>query len=171
MGDRPLLDQALYLDAHAILPDRLLICADKMSMAHSLELRVPYLDPELMGWVERLPARLRVGLRAKKRLHRCAVEPLVPPASLQRPRHGFVSPYERWLHSSLGPEVRRRFAEGSELGALVSPAAVGRLVDDHLARRADHKRLLYGLLELAVWHRAFAGGGVGERAPAQLAAG
>jgi len=170
VGDRPLLDQALYLDAHVILPDRLLICGDKMSMAHSLELRVPYLDVELMRWVERVPARLRTGLRRKKRLHRSAIEPLVPAAALRRARHGFVSPYERWLHTSLAPEVRRRFADDVELGALVSPAAVGRLVDEHLARRADHKRLLYGLLELAVWHRAFVVGAP-EREPAPLAAG
>jgi len=170
VGDRPLLDQALYLDAHVILPDRLLICGDKVSMAHSLELRVPYLDVELMRWVERVPARLRTGLRRKKRLHRSAIEPLVPAAALRRARHGFVSPYERWLHTSLAPEVRRRFADEPELGALVSPAAVGRLVDEHLARRADHKRLLYGLLELAVWHRTFVTGAP-EREPAPLAAG
>ncbi|CAN5527357.1 asparagine synthase (glutamine-hydrolyzing) [soil metagenome] len=170
VGDRPLLDQALYLDAHVILPDRLLICGDKVSMAHSLEMRVPYLDVELMRWVERVPARLRTGLRRKKRLHRSAIEPLVPAAALRRARHGFVSPYERWLHTSLAPEVRRRFADDPELGALFSPAAVGRLVDKHLARRADHKRLLYGLLELAVWHRTFVTGAP-EREPAPLAAG
>jgi asparagine synthase (glutamine-hydrolysing) len=170
VGDRPLLDQALYLDAHVILPDRLLICGDKVSMAHSLELRVPYLDVELMRWVERVPARLRTGLRRKKRLHRSAIAPLVPAAALRRARHGFVSPYERWLHTSLAPEVRRRFADDPELGALVSPAAVGRLVDEHLARRADHKRLLYGLLELAVWHRELVTGAP-EREPAPLAAG
>jgi len=170
VGDRPLLDQALYLDAHVILPDRLLICGDKVSMAHSLELRVPYLDVDLMRWVERVPARLRTGLRRKKRLHRSAIAPLVPAAALRRARHGFVSPYERWLHTSLAPEVRRRFADDPELGALVSPAAVGRLVDEHLARRADHKRLLYGLLELAVWHRELVTGAP-EREPAPLAAG
>ncbi|MGI8592837.1 MAG: asparagine synthase (glutamine-hydrolyzing), partial [Solirubrobacteraceae bacterium] len=170
VGDRPLLDQALYLDAHVILPDRLLICGDKMSMAHSLELRVPYLDVELMRWVERVPGRMRTGLRRKKRLHRSAIQPLVPAAALRRARHGFVSPYERWLHTSLAPEVRRRFADDPELGALLSPAAVRRLVEEHLARRADHKRLLYGLLELAVWHRTFVAG-ASEREPAPLAAG
>ncbi|MFN2467093.1 MAG: asparagine synthase (glutamine-hydrolyzing) [Gaiellaceae bacterium] len=170
VGDRPLLDQALYLDAHVILPDRLLVCGDKMSMAHSLELRVPYLDVELMRWVERVPARMRTGLRRKKRLHRSAIAPLVPAAALRRARHGFVSPYERWLHTSLAPEVTRRFADDPELGELVSPAAVGGLVDEHLARRADHKRLLYGLLELAVWHRTFIVGAP-EREPTPLAAG
>ena len=55
VGDRPLLDQALYVDTHLFLPDRLLICADKMSMAHALEHRVPFLDVELMRWVDRVP--------------------------------------------------------------------------------------------------------------------
>jgi asparagine synthase (glutamine-hydrolysing) len=169
VGDRPLLDQALYVDTHLFLPDRLLICADKMSMAHALEHRVPFLDVELMRWVERVPGRERAGLRAGKRLHQEAVAGLVPREALERPKHGFASPYEQWMHTSLAAEVRRRYAAGRPLSELVEPAAVGRLVDEHLARRADHKRLLYALLELAVWHGAFVEGAAAP-APAPAAA-
>jgi asparagine synthase (glutamine-hydrolysing) len=157
VGDRPLLDQALYLDSHVFLPDRLLICGDKMSMAHALEMRVPFLDVELMRWVERIPGRDRVRLRAGKRLHREAVAGLVPREALDRPKHGFSTPYDRWLHTSLGEEMRRR-TEDPSFGALLDAGEVRRLVDEHLDRRADHKRLLYALLELATWHRAFLAG-------------
>ncbi len=157
VGDRPPLDQSLYLDAHLFLPDRLLICGDKMAMAHGLELRVPYLDAELMGWVERIPGRLRTGLRAKKRLHREAIDPLVPREVLARPRQGFTTPLDEWLRTSLAAEVRRRWSDGALDGLARRPVVEG-LVDDHLARRADHKRLLYALLELAVWHGAFVQG-------------
>jgi asparagine synthase (glutamine-hydrolysing) len=169
VGDRPLLDQALYVDTHLFLPDRLLICADKMSMAHALEHRVPFLDVELMRWVDRVPGRERAGVRSGKRLHRAAVAGLVPREALERPKHGFASPYEDWMHSSLAAEVRRRYAERGPLSELVAPSAVGRLVDQHLARRADHKRLLYALLELAVWHGAFVEGAPAPQ-PAPVAA-
>ncbi len=169
VGDRPPLDQSLYLDAHLFLPDRLLLCGDKMSMAHSLELRVPYLDLELMDWVERVPGRLRTGLRAKKRLHRAAIAPLVPAATLSRPRQGFTTPLDEWLRTSLATEVRNRWSEEPALEGVASRPVVDGLVDAHLARRADNKRLLYALLELAVWHRAFVQGAP-AREPAAAAA-
>jgi asparagine synthase (glutamine-hydrolysing) len=153
--DRGLVEQALYLDTRLFLPDGLLICADKMSMSASLEQRVPFLDVELMRFVERVPVRERVRVREGKRLHRNAMARLVPPEVVQRPKHGFSTPYEDWLRSSLGQEVERRYARGSAMSELVSPATVASLVDAHRNGRADNKRVLYCLLELSEWHRAF----------------
>ncbi|MEA2348435.1 MAG: hypothetical protein QOG62_2222 [Thermoleophilaceae bacterium] len=152
------LEQAMYLDSHLFLPDRLLLCADKMSMASSLEQRVPYLDLELMGFVERIPAHLRAGARAGKMIHRRAVEPMVPQEVLDRPKHGFSTPYDGWLRTSLGEEVERRYAPGSELAAVMEPAEVARLVAEHRSGRGDHKNILYCLLELSQWHRDFVEG-------------
>ena len=78
----------------------------------SLEQRVPFLDVELMRFVERIPARLRVRPRSGKRLHRRAMERLLPPAIVERPKHGFSTPYDRWLRESLGEEVESRYAAG-----------------------------------------------------------
>jgi asparagine synthase (glutamine-hydrolysing) len=152
---RSLLEQALYLDTRMFLPDGILICNDKMSMAAGLELRVPFLDRDLMRFVESVPASHRVRPRAGKRLHRAAMAHLLPPQVVARPKHGFSTPYDDWLRASLGEEVRRRYGPGSELAGLVEPAAVGRLVDEHARGRADHKAILYCLLELSEWHRAF----------------
>jgi asparagine synthase (glutamine-hydrolysing) len=152
---RGLLEQALYLDTRMFLPDGILICNDKMSMAAGLELRVPFLDRELMRFVESVPASHRVRPRAGKRLHRAAMAHLLPPQVTSRPKHGFSTPYDDWLRASLGAEVRRRYEAGSELSGLVEPAAVARLVDEHARGRADHKAILYCLLELSEWHRAF----------------
>ena len=149
------LEQAMYLDSHVFLPDRLLLCADKMSMANSLEQRVPYLDLELMRFVERIPAELRAGARAGKLIHRRAVEPLVPREVLDRPKHGFSTPYDSWLRTSLGEEVEQRYSEGSVLGELLDPGEVARLVGEHRSGRDDHKNILYCLLELSQWHRDF----------------
>jgi asparagine synthase (glutamine-hydrolysing) len=149
--DRSLLEQALYLDTHMFLPDGILICNDKMSMAASLELRVPFLDRELIGFVERIPAQVRVG----KRLHRKAMAQLLPPEIANRPKHGFATPYDDWLRESLGEEVERRYAADQPLSELIDSGAARTLVEEHRRGRADHKAILFCLLELSEWHRAF----------------
>ncbi|HZB76087.1 MAG TPA: asparagine synthase-related protein, partial [Solirubrobacteraceae bacterium] len=153
--DRGLLDHALYLDTHMFLPDGILLCNDKMSMAAGLELRVPFLDLELMRFVERIPASRRVRPRQPKRLHRRAVARLLPPQVVNRKKHGFSTPYDDWLRASLGREVERRYAPSSPLADLIQPAAAARLVDEHRRGRADHKSILFCLLELSEWHSAF----------------
>jgi asparagine synthase (glutamine-hydrolysing) len=149
------LELALYLDTRMFLPDSLLLYGDKTSMAASLEQRVPFLDLELMSFVERIPARLRLrGLR-RKWLYRRALAGLVPEATLARRKHPFATPYDDWLRSSLGAAVEGLYQPHSPLAGLVSPDEVRRLCDAHRRGRSDHKRILYCLLELAHWHRAF----------------
>ena len=160
--ERDVLEQALYADTRVFLPDGILLCNDKVSMAASLELRVPFLDLELMAFVERIPARLRVRPFAGKRLHRLAMGHLLPPVITGRPKHGFATPYDGWLRQSLGQEVERRCAPGSPMSALVDPGTVASLVREHRSGRFDRKNVLYCLLELSEWHRAF----VEARAPA-----
>jgi asparagine synthase (glutamine-hydrolysing) len=155
VAGRDLLEQALYLDTRMFLPDGILICNDKMSMAASLELRVPFLDVDLMRFVERIPARQRIRPRQGKRLHRMAMERLLPREVANRPKHGFATPYDDWLRASLGEEVERRYAPGEPLAGVLRPEAVRQLVGEHRRGRADHKSILYCLLELSEWHHAF----------------
>jgi asparagine synthase (glutamine-hydrolysing) len=155
VGDRDLLEQALYLDTHMFLGDGILVCNDKMSMAASLELRVPFLDLELMRFVERIPAGVRMSPRAGKKLHREAMGRLLPGEIAKRPKHGFATPYDGWLRESLGEEVERRYSQGEPVAELIEPGAARRLVNEHRRGRADHKSILYCLLELSEWHRAF----------------
>ena len=114
-----------------------------------------------------VPARVRERPRAGKRLHRRAMELLLPAGLADRPKHGFSTPYDDWLRRSLGQEVERRYGARSALAELIEPAAVARLVDEHARGRADHKSILYCLLELSEWHAAF----VEERQPMAEAAG
>src|SRR5215207_4843508 len=155
VAGRGLLEQALYLDTHMFLPGGILLCNDKMSMAAGLELRVPFLDLELMRFVERIAATRRVRPGQPKRLHKRAMSRLLPPEIVNRKKHGFATPYDDWLRASLGREVESRYAAGSALAELVDPAAASRLVDEHRRGRADHKAILYCLLELSEWHAAF----------------
>jgi asparagine synthase (glutamine-hydrolysing) len=155
VADRDQLDQALYLDTHLFLPDHLLIYGDKMSMAASLEHRVPFLDLELMGFVERIPGRLRLRFGVRKWLYRRAVRGLVPPEVLRRTKHGFTTPYDRWLRTSLGGEVERAYPASGSGTAGVDGAAVAELLRRHRRGTGDHKRTLFCLLELAYWQRTF----------------
>ncbi|MDQ3720834.1 MAG: asparagine synthase (glutamine-hydrolyzing) [Actinomycetota bacterium] len=155
VADRDLLGQALYLDTRMFLPSSLLICGDKMSMAAGLEQRVPFLDVNLMRFVERVPARARVRVHGGKRLHRRAMELMLPREIAQRPKHGFASPWDDWLKESLGQEIERRYAPGGELSELIDPAAATQMVEAHRSGRADHRWVLFCLLELSEWHEAF----------------
>ena len=83
------------------------------------------------------------------------MERILPPGIANRPKHGFATPYDDWLRASLGAEVERRYAPGTALAELIEPAAVARLVAEHRRGRADHKAILYCLLELSEWHHAF----------------
>ena len=164
---RDVLDQALYLDTHVFLPDHLLLYGDKMSMAHGLEHRVPFLDVELMRFVERIPARVRMRHLRRKWLYRNSMRGLVPDSVLERPKRAFTTPYDQWLRTSLADEIERAYADGAGVTEHVDPAVVRRLVAEHRRGRADHKRLLYCLLELGHWHRTFV---EGAGRPASLSA-
>ena len=155
VADADVLGQALWLDTHLFLPDGLLTYGDKMTMAWGLEQRVPFLDVELMRFVQRIPARLRVRRARRKHLYRRAMRGVVPEGVLERRKVPFATPYDRWLREGLGAEIERRYGAGDGAGALVDRAAVQRLVAEHRAGRADRKRILYCLLELSEWHAAF----------------
>jgi asparagine synthase (glutamine-hydrolysing) len=153
--DRDALGQMLYLDARLFLPDQLLLWGDKTSMAASLEQRVPFLDVELMRFVDRIPARRRVGLLQRKRIYRRAARGVVPEIVLRRRKQPFATPYDAWLRAELGEEVLRRYAPGRPVTAHIRPAAVERLVAEHRSGRHDRKRILFCLLELSQWHARF----------------
>jgi len=167
VAGRDLLDQALYLDTRVFLPDHLLLYGDKMSMASGLEHRVPFLDHELMRLVERIPGQTRMRFGQRKWLYRRSMRELVPPQVMSRPKRAFTTPYDQWLRTSLAGEIERAFTPGAGVSEHVDPTTVHRLVDEHRRGRADHKRVLYCLLELAYWHRAFP---EGTRASASLTA-
>ena len=159
LGDvagRDLLEQALYLDTRMFLPDGILICNDKMSMAASLELRVPFLDVDLMRFVERIPARARVRPRQGKRLHRHGDGAAAPAADR---RAGPSTASRPPTTTGCAPRSARRSSAATR-PASRWPACCGRrrsrtLVDEHRRGRADHKSILYCLLELSEWHHAF----------------
>jgi asparagine synthase (glutamine-hydrolysing) len=142
------------VDLGIYLPDDLLVKTDRASMAHSLEVRVPFLDPAVSDLALALPTRMKVRGLDKKRLLRRAVRPLLPEEIVDGPKRGFSIPAAAWLRGELLPLARDLLSPDSlRRGGILDPAPVGRLLDEHVTRRHDHSRALWGLLCFTLWQQ------------------
>jgi asparagine synthase (glutamine-hydrolysing) len=152
-GAHPL-DRLLDLNLRTYLVDDLLPKVDRMSMAHALEVRCPFLDRELAELAFRLDPRLRVRGLSLKRVLKAGVADLLPRELLNRPKHGFGVPLARWFRTDLAPLVDSTLgARDSRVAAYLSGAAVRSLIAEHAHGRADHAHALWTLLTLEVFLR------------------
>lgn len=141
-----------HVDLRTMLLDDLMSKADKMSMAHSLELRVPLLDNEVARAGLFLPDREKVRRVETKVALRRLVGARLPEAIARRPKQGFEVPISRWLREDLSELAGDLLArERLARRGLVDPAAAGRLLDEHRRGKADHGLRLYSLLVLELW--------------------
>jgi asparagine synthase (glutamine-hydrolysing) len=141
------------VDLGLYLVDDLLVKTDRASMAHSLEARVPYLDPVVTNLALALPTRHRVRWLRKKVLLRKAVAPLLPSEIARGKKRGFSIPAAAWLRGELEPFARETLApETLRRQGFFRPEAVARLLDDHVAGKEDLSRQLWGLLSFTLWH-------------------
>ena len=143
------------LELRSSLPDELLMYADKLSMAHSLEVRVPYLDRTVVEYVQRLGASFKVRNGSRKWLHRQVCRSYLPPRILQRKKRGFaVNVVDEWFHSSLKSELPELLLDkGSLMFELLKPEPVQKLLEAHRSRRQDNHKLLFSLVMLEQWLR------------------
>ncbi len=148
----PLLARLQDVDLGIYLADDLLVKTDRMSMTHSLEARVPFLDPVVAELALALPTRHKVRGFSKKRMLRQAAAPFIPEAILRARKRGFSIPAAAWLRGELEPFAREVLAP-TQIAAqgYFDPATVGRLLDDHVARRADNSRQIWGLMSFSLW--------------------
>jgi asparagine synthase (glutamine-hydrolysing) len=152
------------VDLGTYLVDDLLVKTDRASMAHSLEARVPYLDPLVAGMAQALPTRLKVAGTRKKRLLRRAAEPLLPRRIVYGKKRGFSIPAAAWLRGELEPFAREVLsAETLRRQAFFRPEPVTRLLDRHVTGKEDLSRQLWGLLAFTLWYERHV-----ERAPGPL---
>src|SRR5205807_2555965 len=141
---------------------------DRMSMTHSLEARVPYLDPVVADLALALPTKLKVRGLEKKRLLRAAAQPLVPASITRARKRGFSIPAAAWLRGELEPLARELLApERTRNQGYFDPGFVVGLLDEHVARRQDHSRQLWGLMSFSLWVEQTAAAGAGAAALAQ----
>jgi asparagine synthase (glutamine-hydrolysing) len=153
------------VDLGTYLVDDLLVKTDRASMAHSLEARVPYLDPLVAGLAQALPTRLKVSGLRKKRLLRKAAAPLLPRRIVYGRKRGFSIPAVAWLRGELEPFARDVLStETLRRQAYFEPTSVARLLDRHVAGKEDLSRQLWGLLAFTLWYERHV-----ERTPGALA--
>jgi len=151
------LNQMLYLDTKAFMVSLNLTYNDKMSMASSVEVRVPFLDWELGEWVARnIPPGLKIRGRTTKHILREAMRPLLPPEVLDQKKAGFGAPADYWLANDLQEMVDDLLSERKlrERG-LFNPVAVRSLVDEHRKGRQDWSPQIWQFLTLELWMQAF----------------
>ena len=141
------------VDLGLSLVDDLLVKTDRASMAHSLEARVPFLDPAVTNLAFALPRRHRVrGLR-KKVLLRKALAPLLPEQIVRGKKRGFSIPAAAWLRGELEPFARDTLSRDTlRRQGYFRPEAVERLIDRHVSGKEDLSRQLWGLLAFTLWH-------------------
>jgi asparagine synthase (glutamine-hydrolysing) len=158
-GDAAKLDSVgkmMYVDARFSLADNLLLLADKLSMAASLEARVPFLDLELMAVAESIPSSMKIRGRQQKWILKRAMSKWLPQEVLRRKKVGFDTPIDGWFRGEVNSVVKEQLLDdGSACRSYLKPQVVARMIREHESGRHDHKRILFSLLSFELWHQQF----------------
>src|SRR5262245_32458712 len=153
-----LLHATMLADLHSYLPGDLLTLADRVSMRHSLEVRVPFLDHSLVELMASVPDHFKVAGLTKKVLMLEAFQGLLQPSILKRRKVGFSVPLALWLRTDLRPTMQEILCEAEVLRvSFLRYAEVARITAEHLAGRANHENKIWALMNLVWWHRQWRG--------------
>ncbi len=144
-----------FLEMRSTLPDELLMFGDKLSMAHGLEVRVPYLDKDLVEYVERLPASFKIRNGSQKWLHRQLCQDLLPKSFVKRKKRGFaVNVVDDWFRSTVSGKIEQVLMDNeSHLYRYLRPSAVQRILKQHQSGRKDYHKILFSLVVFEEWLR------------------
>lgn len=140
-----------YIDMNLWLPGDILMKADKMTMAHSLELRVPFLDKELFEVARRIPAKYRVANGTTKYIFRKAMGGIIPDFILNRPKLGFPVPLRDWLKGPLGGTLLEQM-KASGIEDYMNMEIVEQMVRKHQSGQGDYSRRIWTIYMFALWH-------------------
>jgi asparagine synthase (glutamine-hydrolysing) len=147
-----------FLELRSSLPDELLMFADKLSMAHSLEVRVPYLDREVVQYVESLPAHFKVRTGTQKWLHRHVCQDFLPKRILRRRKRGFATNVvDEWFRDSSSKKMEGFLLDTKSLMyQFLRPQTVQKILQDHISNKNDNYKILSSLVIFEQWLRLFA---------------
>jgi asparagine synthase (glutamine-hydrolysing) len=151
-----LIDQMLYADYMTKLPEHTLMMTDRMTMAHSLELRSPLVDHELVEYLAAFPSHLKIRKGELKYALRRVGRAYLPPAILQRHKQGFMFPVAYWFRNELHGFLRAILLDSPFVQAgLFRRSYVQQLLDEHRRNQVDHHVRLWMLLNLVIWHQLY----------------
>ena len=155
MGNTDELGGFQFLEMRSTLPDELLMYADKLSMAHSLEVRVPYLDREIVEFVECLSASFKVRNGRGKWVHRQVCKDFLPPSILQRKKRGFaVNVVDSWFQEAMAGKFKEMLTDSHSLMfTFLKPDSIDGLVKEHEAGKSNNHKILFSLVAFEEWLR------------------
>lgn len=149
-------DRLAYVDAKSVLPESLLLLSDKMGMATSLEVRVPFLDNRVVDFVAQVPSQYRLRGFHLKRLLKASLKGVIPDFVLTRSKRGFGTPMGTWLREDLRPMVEELLAfDRLKRGGMFNPATVQTMLAAHDARREDFTEAIMALMMFELWRERF----------------
>lgn len=146
------LNRALYVDYYTMLPDQILSFVDRLSMAHSLEVRPPFLDPCIINFAMTIPGHLKINNGQVKYILKRAVSDLLPTEILNRPKEGFVLPMNAWLMRELKDYATNLLCkENIQKHGLLEDLVVEQLLNQHYSGKADHGYKIWNLMMFQLW--------------------
>lgn len=149
------LEKKQYLDMNLWLPGDILLKADKMSMAHSLELRVPYLDKEVMREAQTIPANYKIDGKYSKSVMRHASLDSLPDEWAYRPKKGFPVPIRQWLREDKYYSIVKKYFESDAAKKYFRQDMLLKLLDDHKVGKANNQRKIWTAFTFLTWHKIF----------------
>ncbi len=149
------LDREIYVDLKFTMPDSVLMKVDKMSMAHALEVRVPFLDYQFVEFCATIPGDLKLEGFTTKGIFRSAMKGILPDEIRARGKQGYSLPIKNWLRQDLREYMTDLLTSSPLMGEAFNMNYIRQLIRDHVEYRANHNHILWALINLAIWHRLF----------------
>ncbi len=147
------LDQMEYVDIKSYLVDDILVKVDRMSMANSLEARVPFLDHRFVEFAATIPSELRLNGKRTKHILKSSLQHELPMNIIERGKEGFSIPIKNWVKNELKPMMMQALSEQNVKDkGFFDPQFVNRLVDEHLKGRENHSHRIWALMVFHMWH-------------------
>jgi asparagine synthase (glutamine-hydrolysing) len=149
------LDRELYVELRFMMPENPLMKVDKMSMAHALEVRAPFLDYEFVEFSATIPAEWKLEGWTSKSILKSAMKDILPEGIAYRRKHGYSFPIKHWLRQELKDYMQAVLTDSPLIKSCFKMGFVQQRVREHLSGFSNHSHLLWALMNLAIWHRLF----------------
>ena len=150
------LNRAFYCDIKTYLPDDILAVTDRMSMHHSLEVRVPFLDHKLLELCATIPSEMKIKWFQKKFLLKKAVKPLLPKEVIEHRKQGFVGPMAQWLKKDLKTYTLETLSEKNlKKHDLLNYKTIQRILNEHFSGKEIHDTLIWSILIFQTWYNLY----------------
>jgi len=144
------INQSLRFETQYYLPDDLLVKVDRMSMGHSLEVRVPFLDHRLVEFAASLPVNMKIKGYTTKYLLKKVMSDYLPKSIIKKPKQGFSPPIKEWLKNDLADYCRESFNQ-QKLGDYFNQESLSNLLNDHYSNKRDFQYQIWSLLVFSLW--------------------